>query len=159
MSKYDALRAMREGQPAIQHSIVRMVCTGCGSEANASCNCGKAYVPKGVRAAEAIAADPNKSDRAIAAEIGVSHTTVQEARKATGNHLPVDERTGLDGKTRKLPEPALAKPADLNADAIALVNKLAQVLRRMDQPDRLRVRTFALQAMADAALAEDVEYF
>jgi hypothetical protein len=28
----------------------------------------------------------------------------RNARKSTGNHLPVDERVGLDGKTRKLPQ-------------------------------------------------------
>lgn len=33
-------------------SVQRMVCTGCGAEASASCNCGLNYVPKAVRAAE-----------------------------------------------------------------------------------------------------------
>ena len=84
-----------------QISIQRMVCTGCGAEANASCNCGKAYVPKAVRAAEAVTANPEKSDRAIAAEIGVSDKTVAKARTAEQSAV---ERTGLDGKTRKLPE-------------------------------------------------------
>ena len=91
----------------IKMSIQRMVCTGCGAEANASCNCGVAYQPKSVRAAEAVKANPEKSDRAIAAEIGVSQPTVSKARKdleATDKELSVDERIGLDGKTRKLPE-------------------------------------------------------
>jgi hypothetical protein len=62
--------------------------------------------------------NPEKSDRAIAAEIGVSHTTVQKARKTTGNQLPVEvscgsapapcalveTRTGKDGKVRRLPQ-------------------------------------------------------
>jgi hypothetical protein len=96
---------MNFSAPAIKISIQRMVCTGCGAEANASYNCGKAYMPKAVRAAEAVAANPEKSDRAIAAELGdISHVTVGKARKeATGNQLPVDERIGLDGKTRKRP--------------------------------------------------------
>jgi hypothetical protein len=42
-------------------------------------------VDASLRAAEAIAKNPEKSDRAIAAEIGASHTTVQRARKSTGN--------------------------------------------------------------------------
>jgi hypothetical protein len=75
-----------------------MICTGCGVEANASCNCGVAYTPKIVRAAEAIKANPQKSDRAIAAEIGVHHSTVQEARKVA-DHPPPDARVGLDGKS------------------------------------------------------------
>ncbi|MGE9010479.1 hypothetical protein ACO2JO_17975, partial [Leptospira interrogans] len=45
------------------------------------------------RAPDAVAANPVKSDRRIAEEIGVSHTTVQNARKATGNRLPVEKRT------------------------------------------------------------------
>ena len=59
---------------------------------------------KAARAAAAIATNPGKSDRAIAAEIGVDHKTVGKARKATGEQSPVQERTGLDGKTRRLPE-------------------------------------------------------
>jgi hypothetical protein len=87
----------------IQFSIQRLACSECGAEANASCNCGKPYVPKSVRAREAVEAHPEKSDRAIAAEIGVTHPTVAAARKevaATGKDLPV-ERTGLDGKKRR----------------------------------------------------------
>jgi hypothetical protein len=96
---------MAMGNPAIQivHSIQRIVCTGCGAEANASCNCGKPYVPKAARAADAVRANPEKSDRAIAAEIGVSPMTVNRAR-ATVPDVTVDERIGLDGKTRRVPE-------------------------------------------------------
>lgn len=82
----------------IQFSVQRMVCTGCGVEANASCNCGVAYTPKIVRAAEAIKANPQKSDRAIAAELGIHHSTVQEARKVA-DRPPPDERVGRDGKS------------------------------------------------------------
>jgi hypothetical protein len=85
-------------------SLQRMVCTACGAEANVSCNCGQPYVPKSVRAREAVKANPEKSSRAIAAEIGVDKNVVEKARKElTGEHSPVDERIGLDGKTRKLP--------------------------------------------------------
>jgi hypothetical protein len=87
----------------IEMAVQQMVCTACGSEANASCNCGKPYVPKRQRAAEAIVANPQKSDRAIAADIGVDHKTVGAARRElTGEHSPV-EREGLDGKVRRLP--------------------------------------------------------
>jgi hypothetical protein len=99
---------------AYQISIQRMVCTGCGAEANAACNCGLDYKPKSVRAREAVEANPEKSDRAIAADIGVTAPTVGKARKeSTVNNFTVDERTGLDGKTRKLPE---RKPAKLEAE-------------------------------------------
>ena len=56
-------------------------------------------VAKSIRAAEAIKANPGKSDRAIAADIGVSHPTVAKARSELGgNNLP-PERTGQDGKS------------------------------------------------------------
>jgi hypothetical protein len=88
-------------------SIQRMVCTGCGAEANASCNCGVAYQPKAIRAREAVEANPEKSDRAIAKETGISQPTISKARHelATDKQLSVDQpRIGLDGKTRKMPE-------------------------------------------------------
>ena len=72
---------------AIKYSIQRMVCTGCGAEANASCNCGLAYVPASQRAAEAIKNNPEKSNRAIAAELGVSDMTVGRARESLGRNI------------------------------------------------------------------------
>lgn len=82
----------------IKMSIQRMICTGCGAEANASCNCGKPYEPASVRAAAAVAASPEKSDRAIAAEIGVDHKTVGKARREGGDDSPPETRQGQDGK-------------------------------------------------------------
>jgi hypothetical protein len=79
----------------LKMSVQRMVCTSCGSEANASCNCGVPYKPKALRAAEAIKANPEKSDRAIAAELGIDHKTVGKVR---GDNSP-PERVGRDGKT------------------------------------------------------------
>jgi ParB-like chromosome segregation protein Spo0J len=55
-----------------------------------------------------VAAQPEKSDRAIAAEAKVDHHQVARARKkaktATGTKVPVEKkRTGKDGKARRLP--------------------------------------------------------
>jgi hypothetical protein len=94
---------MAKAATVIKLSIQRMACSQCGAEANASCNCGVSYIPKALRAAEAIAANPEKSDRAIAADIGVSPMTVNRAR-ATVPDVTVEERIGLDGKTRRMPE-------------------------------------------------------
>jgi hypothetical protein len=55
---------------------IRLECIECGETADAACRCGVAYVPAGARAAKAIADNPEKSDRAIAAELGVSDMTV-----------------------------------------------------------------------------------
>ena len=77
-----------------------MVYTGCGSEAKASCSCGVSYVPKKVRAAEAVAANPEKSNRAIAEDLNVDEWTVREARKSGAGDPAGDEiRTGRDGKS------------------------------------------------------------
>jgi hypothetical protein len=80
-------------------------CSACG--ADRGCDCSAPAIKK---AAAAIAANPRKSGRAIAAEIGVSHTTVQNARKQVANDLPPepagaddsapeDIRIGRDGKS------------------------------------------------------------
>jgi hypothetical protein len=90
-------------RPAFQISVVRLQCSVCGAQAAASCNCGQPYVvAAGQRAAEAIKANPEKSDRAIARDIGVSQPTVSKVRKSTDNSFSVEKRIGLDGKARKL---------------------------------------------------------
>ena len=61
-------------------SVQRLTCESCGAEAVASCNCGVEYRPKSVRAGEAVKANPEKSNRAIAADIGVDEKTVRQAR-------------------------------------------------------------------------------
>lgn len=57
---------------------------------------------KSIRAAEAIRANPRKSDRAIAADLGISHHTVNRTREAinsgVSSETPV-ERIGRDGKS------------------------------------------------------------
>lgn len=84
-------------------------CSACGATARAACNCGAPYVPAGKRAAEAVAANPEKSDRAIAEETGVSFMTIARARKAaTATNVAV-ARVGRDGKKRKMPKPKSTK--------------------------------------------------
>jgi hypothetical protein len=54
-----------------------------------------------------VAAQPEKSDRQLAKETGTTHPTIAKAREqaeATGKALPVEKRTGGDGKTRKQPK-------------------------------------------------------
>src|SRR5262245_16113234 len=89
----------------IVHSLARLQCVRCGAQANASCNCGEPYKPVEI-AKEAIKANPQKSNRAIAEETGVSEPTVRRAR-ASGD--APDTVVGLDGKIYKAkgkaPEP------------------------------------------------------
>jgi hypothetical protein len=56
--------------------------------------------------AQLVAAQPEKSDRLLAKETGVSHPTIAKARRAaeaTGKALPVGTRVGADGKARTRP--------------------------------------------------------
>lgn len=112
----------------IAMAVQQMTCTGCGAEANASCNCGKPYVPKKQRAAEAIAANPQKSDRAIAADIGVSPMTVGRAR-SEGETDVTPEREGIDGKVYHLPvrEVEPDTPRELKESFFSLVDMALRI--------------------------------
>jgi hypothetical protein len=65
-----------------------MVCEGCGAEANASCNCGKPYMPKAARVREAIDADPDKPNKQIARETGADPKQVRRERARIGGTCP-----------------------------------------------------------------------
>jgi hypothetical protein len=64
----------------IRQSIQRLQCSLCGAEVNASCNCGKPYIPAKQRVAEHDAKHPGRSNRATAAALGVDEKTVRKAR-------------------------------------------------------------------------------
>lgn len=85
-------------------------CSACGADRGCDCT-----APAVEKVAEALARSPEKSSRAIAKEAGVSHTTVDKIRAATGNQLPVDKRVGLDGRARGLPAPKIPTKAEANA--------------------------------------------
>jgi uncharacterized protein YerC len=92
-------------------------CAQCGVIVKAQCGCGVGYITAGKAAAQAVKAHPEKSDRAIAEEIGVGTMTVSRARKATVPNGTVEKRTGRDGKARKQPKPS--KVSDEQRDRIA----------------------------------------
>jgi hypothetical protein len=77
---------------------LRLHCAKCGVMTEAKCGCGVGYVTASNAAAAAVKANPEKSDRAIAAEIGVGLGTVQRARKAVDPNGSPEKRTGRDGK-------------------------------------------------------------
>lgn len=91
-----------------------LVCSSCGASGTGSCHCGVAYVPAAQRAADALAQDPSRSDRAIATEIGVSDKTVAKARRSTAESSAVAKRVGKDGKARKMPISASEEPQKPN---------------------------------------------
>ncbi|HEY7414851.1 MAG TPA: hypothetical protein VH593_06640 [Ktedonobacteraceae bacterium] len=75
-------------------------CSECGSSAEASCECGVAYIPASEYARRELEKHPEMSDRALAAKIGVGTMTVSRARKKVGvpNGTP-EKRVGKDGKS------------------------------------------------------------
>ena len=136
-------------RPAFRLSVVRLTCSACGVEANASCNCGKPYLPR-ERAAEAVAAHPEKSNRAIADEIGTSEATVRRARDATASGDAVAEpRIGRDGKARRLPSyipEGAALPPDPSQDEDLIdqiENLFGQLTRNGQVRCALRLRKMA----------------
>jgi hypothetical protein len=106
-------------------------CSGCGATTDAACACGVGYVPAHEYAAKAVAANPGKSDRAIAAELGLDHKTVGKARRSTGEKSPVEKRVGQDGKVRRLPKrrsrAQSSAPSSRNRKPAALI--LSQIER------------------------------
>jgi hypothetical protein len=110
-------------------AVQQMVCTACGSEANASCNCGKPYVPKKQRIVEAIKANPEKSSRAIAEDVGADRRQVDRARQELGGDL--SPREGLDGKVYRLPVRDV-EDDDIEAD-IEPDNRRGAFILRADQ--------------------------
>jgi len=122
--------------PAYKISVVQLQCTMCKAETAAACSCGATYrVKPAERAAAAITEHPEKSDRAIAAEVGVSPTTVGKARASTVHTGQLDEpRVGLDGKTRKLPS-YIPDPAPEIRNS--LIEQALDVVRQMTPAERI----------------------
>jgi hypothetical protein len=81
----------------------KLRCSQCNATQDAACDCGVAYLPAGKVAEAAVAANPERSDRAIAWTIGVSSNTVRRARQRTAPDGAVTKtRTGRDGKSRRI---------------------------------------------------------
>ena len=99
--------------PLRRPSALAIGCSACGTTIDAGCDCGAPYLPASERAAAAIAANPQMSDRAIAREIGVSAPTVGRARSTVTDVTVDDEpRIGIDGKARRLPRPRVEADDD-----------------------------------------------
>ena len=91
-------------------------CTMCGADGHVGCEHGLgAYRPLAYFVAKAIEEHPEKSDRAIAEEIGVSKSRVNELRNELSGNRTVDaapeKRVGRDGKARKMPKRTITRKA------------------------------------------------
>jgi len=101
----------------------KFICSACG--ADRCCDCHAPAIPKAQQAIEALKANPEKSNHAIAKEIGADKVTVDRARKkleATGDMSPVTERVGLDNTTRKVPS-SKPEPEPEIAPAVSYLDK------------------------------------
>lgn len=91
----------------IDEAREHLECEKCGATAEAKCDCGVGYkyVPAMKIAEKAVMENPQKSNRAIADEIGVSDQTIGRARrKTTATFVAVGAlRIGKDGKRRRMP--------------------------------------------------------
>jgi hypothetical protein len=116
---------------------IRLFCAKCGAKAIAGCDCeGGVYYPAHIAAANAIAAHPNKSNRAIAAETGIAEVTIRRARSTASNDA-VEKRVGLDGKTRRMPSHSNNQITEEEKKqvprATALIDRIMPILREMEQ--------------------------
>lgn len=114
-----------------------LMCSACGASAEAACDCGAPYKSANEHAAKAIARNPNKSNRAIAADVGISDKTVAKARRKTGAEKSAPEkRAGKDGKSypaKRKPAPVISDPVkDINAFHQQAVTFLTDYSRRFD---------------------------
>jgi transposase-like protein len=102
-------------------------CSKCGAERGCDCN-----APAIKKAAAALAANPQKSDRAIAAEIGISQPTVSKARKQSGdNQLSPDTHVGRDGKSYSAKTKRTRSSPAPKSQQNSLTKKLAVYKRRL----------------------------
>lgn len=89
----------------------RLVCIACFASVEVPCDCGVEHkrMKPGELAKLAVIKHPDMSNRAIAKFVGVSGETVRRAREETSSTatfvaVEVEERMGLDGKVRKIPD-------------------------------------------------------
>jgi hypothetical protein len=153
-----------------QDVYAKLICVSCGAEANASCNCGVDYKPKSVRAAEAIRADPGKSDRAIAADIGADRKQVRRERAKLGGDMSPPERIGRNGKSYPA-KPKRPVSAEKNISIVEFDRLIYKIIRKTKNadPERFGAKTAmspddlrgladfisGLLAAREAALAND----
>lgn len=95
--------------------MAHYTCSSCGTEGAAPCKCDPLD-----RALEALKANPNRSNREIAADIGVSDMTVGKARKSNANLFAVEKTIGRDGRVRQAIRSGIDKPKPASQDIIEL---------------------------------------
>jgi hypothetical protein len=124
----------------------KLFCSECGARAQATCDCGASYIPARVYAERAIAAHPERSNRAIAEETGISHETIGQVREATGNNLAV--RIGRDGKVRRVPRHLIPWQRDVTPQELVHTAAAKQLLEEIDPIFKALSKEGAMRAMS-----------
>ena len=131
----------------IERAVVRLSCSGCGADAVASCNCHKPYIPnteqKRAFIAEALKANPEKSDRQVGKEIGADNKTVGVVRAALEENEEIPHSEAKTGPKRgKKPESNNDLPSEEEAEASyqeTLYDQACLFLERMTGETRQRL--------------------
>jgi hypothetical protein len=124
--------------PEIKVSVVQLECTLCHAQTPAACVCGAIYRPKSSeRVAEYDKANPGRSTRQAAGDLGISQSEVQRSRQSgepDGSPEP-ETITGRDGKNypaRKpsyIPDPPPPIRNELIEQALAVVRQMTPAER------------------------------
>jgi hypothetical protein len=130
----------------------KLFCSECGARAQATCDCGASYIPARVYAERAIAAHPERSNRAIAEETGISHETIRQVREATGNNLAV--RIGRDGKVRRVPRHLIPRQRDLTPEELVHTPAAKQLLEYIDSTLKALRNEGARRAMSPKIVSD-----
>jgi hypothetical protein len=131
-----------DNPPAFKISVQRLACFDCGSETNATCNCGVAYLPKAAeRAAEYAQQHPAASVREIAKETDVSVGTAYQAKAGVQPLNTSQTTTGRDGKSypRTRPRGTNASPTIEQAPDVA-VKMIVDLYQKLNFAERSEVR-------------------
>jgi hypothetical protein len=125
--------------PAIKRSIVQLQCTLCGAETHATCSCGAIYRPKASeRVADYDRANPGKSTRQAAGDLGISQSEVQRSRQLRepdGSPEP-ETITGRDGKNYPAKKPSyIPDPPPPIRDE--LIEQALELVRQMTPAERI----------------------
>jgi hypothetical protein len=130
----------------------KLFCSKCGAVANATCDCEMSYIAARVYAERAIVAHPEKSNRAIAEETGISHETIRQVREATGNNLAV--RIGLDGKVRRVPRHLIPGKRDLTPEELVQTPAAKQLLEYIDSTLKALRKEGVMRAMSPKIVSD-----
>ena len=153
--------------PAIVEAVVRYECPRCGN----NCQCGVPYIAKTARIAECDKANPGRSTRQVAADLGIPKSTVSDARAAVRDRTPVasatpEAITGRDGKSYPATRQPVVKhrapdqPENLIIEAHQAMKPVIALVQRMTPQQRTLFRQQALERIADAMVGKpDTEYF